>query len=73
MSSTDKDAFEELVIAECGSELWLPEDMPKIKNAFKKYLELSCANWKGNNLIAESEYETIDWAINELKEELSSK
>jgi|WetSurMetagenome_2_1015567.scaffolds.fasta_scaffold47303_7 hypothetical protein len=38
--------------------------------AFKEFLIKNRQDWKGNNLIAESEYETIDWAIDELLEAL---
>lgn len=38
----------------------------------KEWLEATRKHWKGNNLCAHSEFDTIDWAIDELLEDLST-
>jgi hypothetical protein len=35
----EEKTFEDYIIAECGSELWLPNDMPKIQQAIINWLE----------------------------------
>jgi hypothetical protein len=32
-------SFEDYIIAVCGSELWLPNDMPKLQQAIFNWLE----------------------------------
>lgn len=48
-----------------------PEYYDIIEQTVKEWLETTRKHWKGNNLCTHAEFDTIDWAIDELIEDLT--
>jgi hypothetical protein len=43
-----------------------------IEQTVKEWLDATRKHWKGNNLCAHREFDTVDWAIDELIEDLET-